>query len=735
MIKHRSAESHRSHRYRYSTTATANTKSDTRPTQERLPYTQLGSPMSAQADRNPLWMAVAALFPEHLPPSQDVPKHCATIWREQILADAVNLFLFHSTLTPEQLASQLVLEEWFRFQARYQGFEESATVTLREASTSSSISYHIFLARLYVMEFSLDPTRTDLRTESILHALRRAALQLSACERISLAMYEAIVGPLPANDESTPINFGIGIPPYRACLQPCHWLTTEEKRKGTPFYLWDVKKMETVPVTKLIEEMGNCPPYVAVSHTWGRWEVENEWIEMPGVPWRIPENSKFNIPETAEALKRTGWDYVWFDLFTIPQDLPRMTEEYAKVRKDEISRQATIFTNATRVIAWLKDANGWRGLRAVICWLSFNFLKHQGVQERDSGPTIDEMLTEFGKLINNFDLGVCNPSDTEIRLDTWFESLWALQEVCLRPDMWLYNRHWESFNFTTTLPATLSDIIALLKSSHNVVDGKPERYPGSVFVLDWAMRFSGIDNLLLMSPAAILSLGYKRFCRSRRAEAVMSAVGVTAWFTDEYDNAQETGCYPPAFITALRDRFGSAELFLSMPRRVDVRNLKLDQCGAPKAIGSLLPFGEERDSSTFECDNFSVFNLVEHPSVRHWMIEDTGSVRIVSAGIVSFSLLEQSTPIIVTIHGASPGLVAGDPWKGWELQKDIDLHEYLKSFGSAKVYAVCIQHCTQATRGVILAEIRPGLLVRIASYWAMDSTPYTEAQPIEWLVL
>jgi hypothetical protein len=404
----------------------------------------------------------------------------------------------------------------------------------------------------------------------------------------------------------------------------------------------------------------------------------------------------------------------------------------SKVRKDEIGRQATIFINATQAVAWLKEANDWKGLRSVMCYLSFAFLKEQTIKERD-GPTIDEMLTAFRTLLNDFDLGVCNPSDTEIRLDPWFESLWALQEVCLRPDMLLYNRHWEPFNVAPTLPATLSDIVALLKSTQNLVDGKGERLPGSAFVLDWAFRFSGMDNLLLMSPTAILSMGYKRYCRRRRAEAIMCAVGVSDWFSDDHDDVSATGRYPPAFINAVRAKFGASELFLSMPRRVDVQKARLEEI--PKAIGSLLPFGEERDSSTFEYDNFAIYNLIEQPSVRHWTIENSGSVRIPIAGIISTSYVEHSTPLRVTIHGASPA-VTGDIWRGWALQEDVDIQQYLKSYGSwGRTYAVCIQQCPQASRGIILTEIKPGVLVRIAVYWTLDSTAAVEEQIVAWLVL
>ena len=680
---------------------------------------------------DPLWTAVAKWLGESLSNSdhENQATQCAMIWQEQILPDTRNLQSFRTLLSPEQLASQLVLEEWFKFQTRFRGFPENASRAMNELRAGSrggqfTTSYDLHLTRLFLMEFTLQPSRDDIHTDSLLHGLRRSALQLAACQRTSLALYESSLGPLPMNESSTD-SFGEYLPRYRACLQPCYWLTTEERDQGTPFHLWDVKRKQTIEVASLIKETGKCPPYVAISHTWGRWQT-SEWITIPGVPWRIPQNSKFKVEELPKTLEKRHWDYVWLDLFTIPQE--ELSDEMKEMRKREIARQASIFTNATLAIAWLKEADSWTGLRSAMCWVCFKFLKYQNIQQRD-GITIDEMLDALEKMVNNFDLGVCNPSDDDIRLDPWFTSLWTLQEVCLRPDMWLYNSKWEPFSIAPTLPATLSDIIALLKSVP-VIEGGSQRLPGSVMVLDWAIRYSGLDNLLLMSPTTILAMGYKRYCGSNRAEAIMSAIGITSWFTDAYDKSAATGRYPPAFINAIRDRFGSGELFLSMPRRVDVQRILINP--SLESIGSLLPFGEERDSSQFDYDVFAIFNIVDHPSICCWTIEDSGSVRITEAGIVSSSLLEQSAPMLVTIHGASQK----DNWKGWELQKDMDINKYLKSYDlSGPNYAVCIQHCSQATRGVILTEIRPGVLVRLAAYFAMEATPYAETQAVNWLVL
>jgi hypothetical protein len=56
----------------------------------------------------------------------------------------------------------------------------------------------------------------------------------------------------------------------------CTWLKQQPRQIGMPFFLWDVKNERTRPVQEIVEEDGNLPDYVAVSHTWGRWKKETE---------------------------------------------------------------------------------------------------------------------------------------------------------------------------------------------------------------------------------------------------------------------------------------------------------------------------------------------------------------------------------------------------------------------------------------------------------------------------
>ena len=67
------------------------------------------------------------------------------------------------------------------------------------------------------------------------------------------------------------------------------------------------------------EDLQSKATYVCVSHTWGRYrEKEKPAIKVPGVPWMIPKNSKFEVDTLPEQLLAAfGTGYVWFDLLCI----------------------------------------------------------------------------------------------------------------------------------------------------------------------------------------------------------------------------------------------------------------------------------------------------------------------------------------------------------------------------------------------------------------------------------
>ncbi|KAI3321977.1 hypothetical protein HD806DRAFT_545643 [Xylariaceae sp. AK1471] len=61
-----------------------------------------------------------------------------------------------------------------------------------------------------------------------------------------------------------------------------------------PTYLWDVLEHRTIRV----QDMDECPNYICVSQTWGRWRRGPD-TKLPGVPWLVPQYTLYgfrNLP-------------------------------------------------------------------------------------------------------------------------------------------------------------------------------------------------------------------------------------------------------------------------------------------------------------------------------------------------------------------------------------------------------------------------------------------------------
>src|SRR5262249_42712768 len=112
----------------------------------------------------------------------------------------------------------------------------------------------------------------------------------------------------------------------------------------------------------------------------------------------------------------------------------------------------------------------------------------------------------------------------------WFTSLWTLQEVCLRPDMWLCNSKWEFLAIDENTPVALNDLVALCVGTSSVPD-PTGRVAAGVQELRRLIQMTGLESLLRLSELSIITMGNERHCKKRRAEAIMSAVGAVEWFS------------------------------------------------------------------------------------------------------------------------------------------------------------------------------------------------------------
>lgn len=92
---------------------------------------------------------------------------------------------------------------------------------------------------------------------------------------------------------------------------------------------------------------------------------------------------------------------------------------------------------------------------------------------------------------------------------------------------------------------TMSDITTLLQTA------KPydlDSMPSGIIDLLWLTNSTSMTYIDNLSRTEILILGNKRHCSSRRAEAVMSALGITEWYDLYRDAPLVLNQYPLEFF-------------------------------------------------------------------------------------------------------------------------------------------------------------------------------------------
>jgi hypothetical protein len=173
--------------------------------------------------------------------------------------------------------------------------------------------------------------------------------------------------------------------------------------------------------------------------------------------------------------------------------------------------------------------------------------------------------------------------------NAWFTSLWTLQEICLRPDMIPCNEQWEPVTISNHIAVSFIDLIALIAATSEMLAST--QVPKGVYQLVRMFDKIEMTDLLVLSQAKILNLGNQRYCHERRAEAIMSAVGVTDWFqnctTDSRERELVLHRYPFPFVNELRLKLGAC-FFTSAPSPVSEFYNILDQIGGN--LASLLGY-------------------------------------------------------------------------------------------------------------------------------------------------
>lgn len=608
--------------------------------------------------------------------------------------------------------------------------------------------YHASISNLFMWEFFCSAEEQDEALSlSVLHDVRGEAALFAACQRRALLLREP-ARIMPSNrdtceslDESSPRNPGSLHSSWKrescipgATIEPCPWLGVKENVSELPYYLWDTERYQT----RIVDQLTEAPNYIAISHTWGRWRIKDSAVGVEGVPWNVPQNTRFRVEDIGTILRSVPQRprYVWFDLVCIPQD----GSERARI---EISHQASIFRGASTAIVWFNDIDVWTSLEASIQWLCASFLQFNESEQPESDfglGNIDNLAASSIELFKANATSTVPGRDSGLVLNPWMTSLWTLQELCLRPDILMCNSHWKLLSFGHDVPITFDELVALeqanAKALGSTLAASPK--PRGAMEISAMLRSTGTADLLQMSRPTILILGDKRHCSERRAEAVMAVLDATDWYSTTNDAANEAnlvmGKYPLGFLHDVCYELGSATFFStdSMEPYFHRMLTALDRSNEVEAVGSLLPFGSAYPKIYRELRSNPVFSA--HPSVSTWIVEATGTVRICEAVIVASANSTTSEKMPSVIFGPVLGGQIGEIMP----QENVDLHYWVSHYEPSFCnYAVCLFSAPKATVGILLKELAPGFLVKVGSYLenARNERETPIARSVNWLVL
>ncbi|KAK8103570.1 uncharacterized protein PG998_010603 [Apiospora kogelbergensis] len=486
------------------------------------------------------------------------------------------------------------------------------------------------------------------------------------------------------------------------CYDICPWLPKEpssnQNPDSLPLYLWDTTEKRTRLVKELLQA-GIAVEYTCISHTWGRWKKKPpKWAQVIGVPWQIPENNLYEVEKLPTILLQANCQtrFVWFDLVCLPQDVT--SPDY----QSEVARQATIFHQASTCIAWVNKVTSWTNLQASIQWLCLYFLYAGSASDLYISRGV---LRESEAIDSPIELIGVN-KDGQGEFEAWITSTWTLQESCLCPDVVLCDKQWRPLEVVEGSPVGLHQLFTIWSVCREAHFAKP------IDARDWPLP---VQQLLYaqsvvcgkdveISRLAILSLGATRECEMRRADAVMSAMGVTEWYEtylEEHNEAPPDAdmvldAYPLRFINAAVSKIGSIFFSSFNP---DVLALEDEDLR-----GTLLPFGRpglHLTSGTGLALSQSWYSdTSDHPSLKTWVIKIDGSVLIREAAVLSLRYLSTSSPVGCLFNISGPH--CGNETFHRDMQK------FLHEDPEVRRMALVLNTIRDTTNGIILQSRRAG---------------------------
>ncbi|RDW58345.1 hypothetical protein BP5796_12275 [Coleophoma crateriformis] len=736
---------------------------------------------------------LGAVLGRYLGRDREIPRETTDMMTALLDFEAVKALVFGPTpddvfvkyLSRPQRVSLNLLNDWWNSNYQDKSLTNSAIESIRtvasfdctqgvdkfrpELERGAKISeslYHGYLFFLFRQEFN--PMYWDYNLKNTflvrLRLLRIRTLSIANSQRIA---YVALGAELHKKGKVEPPAFSA---PYTGSIfKPCPWLESQFSKTEQPLYLWDRESGCTVKSATLADS----PKYICISHTWGRWRKAK--IKIPGVPWLVPQNQKFEVAEIPQHFRSLQFAerFIWFDLFCIPQDESREADE-------EISRQAVIFRQASACMAWIHDVQSWEGTSSALNWLGFAFLDNttQLCWEKFEGMKADakERADQLSELLPGYSPLGPRANDVpkesqKIGPNVWFSSLWTLQEAALCPDLLLLDRNWKPLTDAAGVHLGLSTLLGFVDTVADTwMEGKrpdasqlanpdifmnklrtspiwdshaPDRWPTSAESLRRLSVITRLDSALRVpTPTGLFIMANLRQCSDERAPAIMSALGVTDWYQNDViqkrkkcNKKKVLDAYPLSFVREAAHKFGAAFYGSWSPIAREIP-VKWNPEGL-RGAGSMLPFTRPKDKLYHGIGGVpenSPFNIVDHPSVKTWVINADGSVRMRSAGIIAAKGQSKNIPYEATVMMMyCDGSYSPHPYI-----YDLDnLVQHLPN--SEAVYAISLYGDANYQHGIILQGSKAfwssvSWLVKTGVFYAYNKE-MQPAEAVNWIVV
>ncbi|KAI3336264.1 hypothetical protein F4824DRAFT_113873 [Ustulina deusta] len=427
-----------------------------------------------------------------------------------------------SNLAIDQVSSDNLLEEWKNIRRKDEWVQQALALN---ASQGEAFAYSHILAEL----FKAEAAQSGGPSKRIaLNQLRQKAALVAACQRLAFAIGAPVLGRL------SPFTNSVR-PPYNASVNPGFWIKNQTETTR-PRFLWDTDQKRTVETS----EFKSCPEFVFISHTWGNdINTFSDWVEVPGVPWKIPQINKFKIEELPSKLAKTRWGYAWIDLFTVPQG--PVDEEGLEIQANEIRHQPTFLRQAKCAIAWFSDISKWSLMPDVMQFLGLEIFESTAALRPDDKDKIKrakgnilDNLVETPELVDYAgDMG--EPGDG-IYANGWFRSPWTLQECCVRPDMLLADANFDFLSATTGYPVAINDIAAVLVAVNSLPSmGNVRSLPRAAMLALTVFQNAGLDHLVCVK-SLVVTVGDKGHHKLELRERITEGEN---WFFDQTLNANK----------------------------------------------------------------------------------------------------------------------------------------------------------------------------------------------------